>query len=205
MKKINLKEEAVKIINKVNEKNPYYLIISILVLALVLDYFLIMQFQLKAMRQLNPRIIELKGSFKQFEMNKARVDSYQKNIIDLDVQLGELEKRIKTTEEIPVVLEEISRIGNQYKFFIEQILPETSLEESTFKNNEGSYYLLPVRLEARSSYHSFGRFLNELESKGSLMKVEKITMTSNDENPRQHAIKLNIQTVIFDPVKGTKR
>ncbi|MDZ4242529.1 MAG: hypothetical protein U1D99_06870, partial [Candidatus Omnitrophota bacterium] len=55
----NYPEEITKIIAKLNEKNPYYVPIGGLLLILVLDYFLIMQFQLANIRTLNPKVATL--------------------------------------------------------------------------------------------------------------------------------------------------
>ena len=205
MKKIDIKEEALKVINKINEKNPYYLLIGVLIFLLVFDYLLLMQFQLKAIQKLGPRIIEISDNFKQFELDRSRVAKYKNDIFYLDNQLGQLEKRIKTTEEIPVVLEELSRIANHHKFFVEQILPEMQLGKPVLKDNTGNYYLLPVMVQGRGSYHGFGKFLNELETAGSLMRIEMLSINENVENPRQHNIRFKMQTVIFEPGKRTQK
>ncbi len=200
-----IKSEAQKFVSKINEKNPYYLIIGILVLVLLFDYLLIMQFQLGALRTLGPKISGIKDNFEQFDVNKGRVEKYKNDVKELDVRLIELDKRLHTTEEIPVVLEELSRIANRNKILVEQVLPETNLGDPVLKDVQGKYYLLPVVVDAKSSYHNFGRFLNELETEGPLMKIDQIMVASSKENPRQHIVKLKIQAVIFEPASGVKK
>lgn len=195
----NIKADAQKFIEQVNEKNPYYLVIGVLIVVLLLDYFLIMQFQLGQMRTLGPKITEIKKDIQLFENNKDRVDKYKEDIIELDVQLAGLQERLRTTEEIPIVLENLSRLANDNKVFIEQILPETSLNEPILENKEGRFYLLPVLIDARSSYHHFGQFVNDLEIKGALMRIDRLSILTNIDNPRQHRIKLTILAVIFEP------
>ena len=203
MTTVDIKHEIHKVIVKLNEKNPYYLVIGLLVLVLIVDYIFIMQFQLGALRALGPKLAEISDHFKEFETNRARVGKYEEDIKDLDQKLDNLEKRLRTTEEIPAVLEGISRIANRSKVFIDQIIPETDLGEPVFKNAQGKYYLLPVRVEAKASYHNFGRFLNELETQGSLMMIDDMMIETNLENPRQHLVKLSIQAVIFEPAGGS--
>jgi len=208
MQSINIhkiKENVEGVINRINEKNPYYLIIGLLMLVLLLDYVFIMQFQLGALRTLGPKISEIKDNFKQFETNRGRVEKYKSDVKALVVRLAELDKRLRTTEEIPAVLGDFSRAANRNKIFVEQVLPETDFGDPVLKDAQGKYYLLPIVLDARSSYHNFGRFLNELETKATLIKVDGITVGSSTENPRQHIVKLRIQAVIFDPAKGLKK
>lgn len=199
MKQIKIKEETVKFIAKINEKNPYYLIIGLLVVVLLMDYFLVMRFQLGALRALGPKRSEIMDHFKQFETNASRVDKYKNDIVLLDEKLNTLEKRIRTTEDIPAVLEELSRAANRSKIVVEQILPDTNLGKPVLKNAEGLYYLMAISIEAKGSYHYFGRFLNEIEETGALFKVSQMSISSSTQNPRQHQVKLTIQAVIFEP------
>lgn len=199
IKKIQIKEEALKIIAKINDKNPYYLIIGVLVFFLLMDYFLFMRFQLGVLRTLGPKRSEIADGFRQFETNRSRVDKYKKDVVLLDKKLAVLEGRIRTVEQIPAILEELSRAANRNKIFVEQILPDTNLGDPVLKNADGQYYLMSVVIEAKSGYHNFGRFLNELEETRALMKISQVNISSNVGNPRQHQIKLEVQAVIFEP------
>jgi len=202
--KIHIKDEALKIIAKINEKNPYYLIIGVLVMLLLADYFFIMRFQLGTLRALGPKKSELADHFKQFETNRSRVEKYKKDIVLLDEKLVGLEGRLRTVEQIPAVLEELSRAANRNKIFVQQILPDTNLAKPVLKNDEGQYYRMSVVVEGKSGYHHFAKFLNELEETGSLMRVNQLGITSAADNPRQHQVKLEVQAVIFEPT-GSRR
>ena len=46
MDKISVVDQLTKLIQKINEKNPYYTVIAGLIIVLVIDYFLLLQFQL---------------------------------------------------------------------------------------------------------------------------------------------------------------
>jgi len=199
MIRIDVKKEILKFVAKINERNPYYLMIGVLALVLILDYFLIMQFQLGAIRRLGPRVSEIRDDFKEFETNRDRVDNYRADIQDLNRSLKELDQQIKTTDQIPLVLETFSRIANRNKVFVEQLLPDSTLGTPALKNAEGKYYFLPMVVAAKSSYHNLGRFLNELEQEGALMQVDGITISGNAGNPRQHQVKLSVKVVVLEP------
>ena len=203
--KEDIQTKILKTIKEVNAQNPYYLIIGVLVLVLLLDYFLIMQFQLGALRTLGPRVMEIKSDIDLFEKNKGRIGKYKNTIKELDQKLESLQNRIKNTEDISEVLEGISRTANDNAVFFEQILPEIDLSDPAFENKQGRYFLLPVTMSARSGYHHFGRFLNDLEERGTLMQVRRLRITADPKRIRQHNVNVVIEAVVFEPAAGVKQ
>jgi len=205
MMKKDIKTEILKAVKSVNEKNPYYLVIGVLVAVLLLDYFLIMQFQLDALRTLGPRILQIKSDVTLYEQNKGRVEKYKETIADLDRKMDSLRNRIKTTEDISAVLEGISRMANENKVFVEQVLPEIDLDDPVLKNDQGRYFLLPIRVAARGGYHQFGHFLNDLEERGTLMQMHHLRMTADPQQSRQHLINMILEAVVFEPADGARK
>ncbi len=200
LKKLDIKDKIVESVVKLNEKNPYYVIIGVLVCLLLIDYFGLMQFQLGALRELNPKIQQIKTDFKLLEDGQKRMDQYQKESQRLDEKMGNMDLLIRTRAEIPSILENISRIGNKNRMRIEQIVPDTALDEPVMKNGEGSYYLMPIVLEAKGGYHEFGRFLNQLEREGIVANVSRLSMIGDEESgQRQHQISITMNTIIFEP------
>jgi len=200
IKTADLKEKFLEVVAKLNEKNPYYVIIGVLVCLLLIDYVGLMQFQLGALRELNPKIQQVKTDFKLFEDGKKRMDQYQKEAQRLDRKLKTLNLMIRNRGEIPSVLENISRIGNKNRVRIEQIVPDTALDEPAMKSGEGAYYLLPIVVEAKGGYHEFGRFLNQLEREGVIANVSRLSIIGDEEGgQRQHRIEITMNTIIFEP------
>ncbi|HRZ39901.1 MAG TPA: type 4a pilus biogenesis protein PilO [Candidatus Omnitrophota bacterium] len=200
LKQLDVKEKIMEFVVKLNEKNPYYVIIGVLVCLLLIDYFGLMQFQLGALRELNPKIQQIKTDFKLLEDGQKRMDQYQKESQRLDEKMGNMDLLIRTRAEIPSILENISRIGNKNRMRIEQIVPDTALDEPVMKNGEGAYYLMPIVLEAKGGYHEFGRFLNQLEREGIVANVSRLSMIGDEESgQRQHQISITMNTIIFEP------
>lgn len=201
MKK-DIKAEILKTIEKINEKNPYYLVIGVLVLVLILDYSLIMRFQLGALRKLGPEVLQTKSDIERYERNKGRVGKYKTNIEELDKKLAVLQDRIINIEDIPTVLEGVSHYAKNNKVFVERTLPDMDLGDPVLENEQGKYYLLPVSITAVSGYHNLGKFLNDLEERGTLMNVSQLKISVNPENTRQHIVNLEIEAVIFESKIG---
>jgi len=80
----NYKEQIFQLIAKVNEKNPYYTIIGFLAILLILDYFCVMQFQLKTLRALSPKANTLAEELKTAKGNIQRIPQYQTEITEMN-------------------------------------------------------------------------------------------------------------------------
>ena len=186
------------IVAKINEKNPYYLIIGVMVLLLVVDFFLFMHPQMKILMSLNPEITEMSRDIKTTENNIKRLPQYRTELTSLGAQIDVINEKIKSREEIPMILENISRIASLNGVRIDQIVPNTGVIESVLKNDKGEYFAIPIVLEAKSGYHDFGRFMNQLEEDISYFQVPSFMITTNAANPRKHNIQLTINAVVFE-------
>lgn len=198
-------EQFNKLITKINEKNPYYLLIGVLFLILIVDYLVIMQFQLRTLGSLNPKIKTLSEELSGTKNNIQRLSQYEDEIKKLNRQLGRFIRRVKGKEEIPQALENISVIANKNGVKIEQIMPDTSTNEPVLQNSEGQYFIIPVIIEAKAGYHNFGRFLNQMEEEGVFLNVADFTLAANLKEGRLHTIKLTVDTIVLEPREAARR
>ncbi|MDP2653800.1 MAG: type 4a pilus biogenesis protein PilO [Candidatus Omnitrophota bacterium] len=194
----NYPEEITKIIAKLNEKNPYYVPIGGLLLILVLDYFLIMQFQLANIRTLNPKVATLSQDLKTARTNITQTDRYKSELKKLSEERQQLNFKIKTKEEVPLIMESLSRIAQKSGVLLDQITPEQASQDVVLKNNDGQYLAIPIRIDARSSYHSLGRFINQLEREEEFFRVASLSIVGNSQDVIQHSINLVISAIIFE-------
>src|SRR3989338_6858634 len=111
MDKMNAyKDQLMKVIQKINDKNPYYTLIAGFVIVLVIDFFLLFQFQLSNLRSLNPKLTSLSQDLKSARGNIKNMEKYRSEIKGLMVRREDINSRIKSKEEIPLILENISRL-----------------------------------------------------------------------------------------------
>jgi Tfp pilus assembly protein PilO len=183
---------------KINEKNPYYLLIGLLVAILIIDYIAVMQFQLRTLSSLNPKIKSLSEEVTSTKNHIQRLAQYQTEIKRLNEKLNRFTLLVRGREEIPRALENVSIVANKNGVMIQQIMPDTNLGEPALKTKEGRYYVIPISLEAKSGYHNFGRFLNQLEAEGVFLNIADFSIASNPKDIRPHNIKLTIDTIILE-------
>jgi len=201
MDKNNILDQLAAIIQKINAKNPYYTIIAGIVVVLVVDFFVLMQFQLSNLRSLNPKLTTLSQDLKLAKTNIKQMANFQSEIKQLTIKNQEMNSKIKSKEEIPLVLESISRLASKYGVVIDQIVPNTNSEEVVMKNNDGQYLAVPVKVEAYSAYHNFGRFLNQLENEEKFFTISDFSIIGNTQDAVHHSISLTLRILIFEEGK----
>ena len=195
---MNALEKISEAIPKIDEKSRYIILGGVLILIFLVDYFLVMQPQLKTLRALNPKITLLAGEVKTAEENIRKIDFYQAELVKLRDKVDVVNRRIMGKEEVPLIMEKISRIARNNSVKIDQIMPLKGSEEQVMKNNEGKYLALPIRLDARSGYHDFGRFLNEIERNDTFFNVSNFTFMADGNDNMRHVAKLTLKVVIFE-------
>ena len=187
---MNLQSQIQGVSSSVVEKNPYLVLIGFILGILLLDYFFIFQFQLKTLMSINPKIENLSEDLKTTKNNIERLPQYQKEIESLKRRLEYVQSKIKSGEEVPLILENISRMANKHGVKIVQIMQDKASERSLGKTKDGEYFSVPIIVEASSGYHNFGQFLNQLEAEGLFIEIPQFTITASGGGLAPEAIKL---------------
>ncbi|HLF17454.1 MAG TPA: type 4a pilus biogenesis protein PilO [Candidatus Omnitrophota bacterium] len=183
-----------------DQKNWYYILAGLLVLVFVLDYFTLMKPQLGALSKISPEIKILSDNLKRTKTDIARITEYKDQIQKLKEGFDALRLRVRTKQEVPLVLEKISRIANKNRVKIDQIMPNPLQQKILLEGNDKTYFDLPIIIEARSGYHDFGRFINELENGDIFLKVDGFTIAAMPGS-QLNAIQLTLKTIVVEENK----
>ncbi|HOY09366.1 MAG TPA: type 4a pilus biogenesis protein PilO, partial [Candidatus Omnitrophota bacterium] len=119
----DVKNQMGSVVNKINEKSPFFLMAGIFVVILGVFYLFPLQFQLKTLQAINPKLEELNRDVAETRNNILRVNQYKKELARLEDKYQNLQRRIKRKEDVPFLLENISRIADKHSVKVEQILP----------------------------------------------------------------------------------
>lgn len=185
---------------KLRAKNPNGFLALILGGILVLDFLLILSFQLRALNALGPQLREAKDQLATAQNDIQRMPQYQAELTKLRGQKTALEGRVKKREEIPQLVEHISQLASQNHIALLQILSDFEAQKFLVKNPEGTYYRVPIMLEAKGGYHQFGRFMDQLETLGGT-EIAELSVFSGAADPDRHAIKLILQVIVLEAVE----
>ena len=200
---IKIPPKLLALLEKIDDKNIHYVLGGAIVVILVLDIFLLMWPQMQAINKINPKIKTLSEDLKAARDNIQKSSFYTKENEKFKTKFEGISARIKSKEEAPLILERISRLANKNGVKIDQMTPNLQNQKQLLKEKERIYFALPIEIEAKSEYHSFGRFLNQIEANDLILIVDKFTVASVTES-KQHQIKLTLNAVVFDQKKELK-
>jgi len=180
-----------------DEKNRYYILAGILLFIFLLDYFLIMQPQLRTLMTLNPKITILAKDFKRVKGDMPRYNQYQEEVFKLREKKMVSGTKILLKEEVSMILENISRIANKVGVRINQIMPIKDSQQLVLANEDGRYYALSILVDARGGYHDIGRFFNQVENDPIFMSIIDFDITANTSDPAHHSTRVTIKSYVL--------
>lgn len=184
-------------LEKIDDKQRYYIFAGLLLLIFLLDYFILMRPQLGALSKITPEIKILQDDLVLAKENIARKTEYQTQVEKLKSDVEQANARVKPRSQLPLVFEWISRAADASGVTIDQMMPLIADQQSLLKARGREYVSIPLKIQARGGYHQFGRFLNRLESGDIFFAVDNFSILSSEsQNP--HTIQLMLQAVIYE-------
>ena len=133
-----MKLKISELISKIDEKNRHYFLIGALLFIFLLDYFILMRPQLVTLTKINPEIKLLSQDIEKAREDIGKLDFYQTEVKRLESQLAQTSQKIKSKEEVSIILEQISRLANQNNIRIDQIMPFIEEQKVLFENKKPS-------------------------------------------------------------------
>ncbi len=198
---IKIPEQISSVFSKVDGKNRYYVFIGILFAVFLLDYFLLMSPQLSALRKINPEIKDISENIKKAKEDIKKLNTYRADLEEVSKKFAEASLKVKSRNEVSFILEYIAYVASETGVKIDQIMPDTLGQELLTENNQRKYFDVPIYMEARSSYHNLGRFLNEIERNDISLRIGTFSIVATNDT-RHHAIKLTFKVTIFQDVQS---
>ena len=195
-----MKVKISEFVGKIDEKSRYYILIGVLVFVFLLDYFILMRPQLATLAKINPEIKILAQDWEKAREDIQKLSFYQDEVKQLEGQLAQTSQRLKSKEEVSMILEQISRMANQNHVKIDQIMPFVEDQKVLLEDNRRIYDALPILVQARSGYHDLGRFLNDLEKNDLFLYMTAFSIVTG-EDAHSHALKMNLKAIVFEEKK----
>ncbi|MCC6758285.1 MAG: type 4a pilus biogenesis protein PilO [Candidatus Omnitrophica bacterium] len=201
----NIGDEISSAIEKVNAKNPYLIVGIVCGAILIMFYFGFFQSKLGEITILNGDIGNLKQSLDETKNNLQRLNQYNEEVTLYRKRVEVLSKKIRNKDDIPVALENLSRLAVQSGVRIEQMMPDEARGEVVHKTADTSYIAIPIVIGARSSYHSFGKFVNSLEKEGIFLGFSDLGILTNPADNNQHMVKLVLRLAVTEKIEKSDK
>ncbi len=153
-----------------------------------------------ALRKISPEIKTVAENIKKAQEDIKKLHMYKVDLEQVSKKFTEANLKVKSRDEISVILEDIAYIANETGVKIDQIMPDMIGQELLTENDQLKYFDLPIYMEARSSYHNFGRFLSQIEQNDISLRIGTFTMVATNDT-RYHTIKMTFKATIFEEVE----
>ena len=190
--------KIIELYNNLNDQVRYAILVGIIFLIILLDVFFGVLPQMAGIAHVNDQIKKLTDDTQEVLADKPRINLLRKNLKAQSVQLKSMSKKIRTIQEVPVILSTISSIANEFGVKIDQLVPEKNQQEVLVSTPDGKYYALPVVIKARCGYHKFGRFLNKLENGDLYFTLKNFIIQNGDKETNTHLFSLIIKITLVD-------
>ena len=199
---MNIKlDPVIEKLKKLDPKYHYYILGGVLALVFLLNHFLLLGPLLGSLNKMGAQISELNQNLQSVKSDMARIDQNRVQLEKIRSQINEVKIKIRSRQEVPLILEDISRIANQYGVKIDQLMPMKDQKELLAKQQDVEYYALPILIQARSSYHDLGYFLAQLETDKIFYTVGNLSITASPKDTTRHMVQLTVKAVISEEAK----
>lgn len=137
--------------------------------------------------------LQLKNTYRVKYGAAVNLDSYKKQMQDMEQKFSLLLKRLPTTHETPGLLDDITYVGTTSGLTFIKInwLPEV---EKQF------YTELPIKIEVLGDYHEFGEFVSQIAALPRIVTLHDFVVTEADGN----RLRLNVVAKTYRYKEGAE-
>ncbi|MEE9500213.1 MAG: type 4a pilus biogenesis protein PilO [Candidatus Omnitrophota bacterium] len=181
-------------------KKKILLIYASAVLLILVGYFcLFLRPAMTKLAGIIPEIRENKVAIKSVQTDLLYEDKLNKRLKLLQEKLAGYEKRLSREKELPVLLENLSRMAKESQVRILGITPYgTRLKAQKGTGEEKSVYQeVPIAITAQSGYHELGSFINRLENDQRYMQISHMKIKPGHADKDQHEIDFVVYAYTF--------
>lgn len=184
-------------INLKDEKKRFIVIGVGIACLLILDSLFIIRPLIKKASHLTPQIRTLDAQIKDIQDQISMLDVKKKKFEVLTSEQTGYERRFPGDEEIPSLLQDLSKIAADSGVNIIAISPVKRQSRHHIKGIEELFYQIPINIRAQGGYHQFGQFINSLEKLDRFIELQHIEIKRNTAAPRSHLLRILAATYVL--------
>ncbi len=184
-------------VNKEPEKNKLIIVAILILLAICLDFVLIIKPQFRGIGAASQKMAKLKKDTSLLNKDLATMEESRREGLEAEKKAGSLPSRsIVKEEEIPLLLGNISDTANKNNVKITQIKPFRDTKQR--EESVAGVNILPVMitLDLSCGYHSLGSFINALENTAQFMSVQEMKITPASGDFLSQSVSLVLKTYV---------
>ena len=191
-------QSIMRMVNAADIKVRYGIFAGALLAVCAVDYFLILSFQLRSLAGSQEEIKTTSADVDRVSNDLQRIEQIKQGLVNSRSQLDAASQKVRGMQEVPLILEEISRTASASGVTIDQVKPLPESQEVLISAPEGKYYALPIVIQARCGYHMFGRFLNTLESGNLFFSVRDLRMEAGQDPAKGLVVAATLKVILTE-------
>lgn len=165
-------------------------LIVIYIVVIVAGYYLLISDQRAELAQLADKETSLKADFESKAAQAANLDTYKKQLDDMQKSFGTMLKQLPGQTEIPSLLQDIS-----------QTAQVDGLKQDLFKpGNETPkdfYAEKPIDLMLEGSYHQFGKFVSDVAALPRIVTLHDVDIKLSGGDNTGNSLTMTLQAKTY--------
>lgn len=179
MKELSLNELTLENIGQWPKKIKIGVIIILALLIIGLGYWLIIQSNFELYDSLKVQESELRTEFERKQHQASNLQAYRNQMEIMQERFGNMLKKLPAENEMPGLLEDISRTGIASGLTFELFAPMPEIQHDF-------YIELPIKIEVVGNYHQLAVFLSRVAQMGRIVTLHdfQIQPVASDKQPQ---------------------
>lgn len=182
-------DKGANFFNKRNTREKIMIIALAAAIVVFLDYWLFIHPVVQVFSNTLPQLSLLESDARSYQSDIQNRGKIKQSWADAKARLAESELQFVAPDELPALLENLSKLalGSNVKIL------SLKTGEPQEAGSSGRYTRVPVRMSAVAGTHELGNFLSRLESGRTFFKVEDLKIMAQQADPKRHQIELVLE------------
>lgn len=168
---------------------------AILVIALLLDGAVFLRGQFSSVMRMFAGTGQLKTDIQTARRDIQSFSNYKSRLVDLKAELAKLNKRTIVEEEVPVVIETISKFADKSVVRILKIKPMIEQGQKAATSQQTGFRRIKIVITAKSGFHQLGRFIALLESAPNFLDIKSIDIRADEQEYMKQLVIIVLEVV----------
>lgn len=174
-----------------------WIILAVLLIAMALIAYVnfLLKPTIAALSRINPELADLRMSVEETERWIRIRPKQEGRLEELKTEVSKYAVISSAEDEIPLLLQELSKVAHKSDVEIIGIRPE----EVDYDAHEGRGLLeeIPISITARCGYHRLGYFISKLENSDRVFVIRGIKVTGRPQTTESHDVSLAVSTFLL--------
>jgi Tfp pilus assembly protein PilO len=183
-------------------KNNPLAIIAAAAVIFILDAGFLLRWQFESVCRFSAQVKQLSTEIADLKSDTKFFATYKNKLTDLRNEVADLNKAVITEENLPAVIESISKFANMSGVRILEIKPitENAAEQKTVKMGTDVFFRKKISISVKTGFHQLGRFMALLENHTVFLNIKNIEIRADGQEFLRQTVTMTVEVVVVRKV-----